>query len=120
MATVKPFRALRPVAAVAAEFASLPYDVMDTAEAREMVVTRAKITRRRMFQRLERVGIPEIRSYPLIYDGRTPSASQPVAGNGGAPARVGGDQKEGPWRSRSVSATCSARARSRRRPRRPP
>ena len=52
MATVKPFRALRPVAAVAAEFASLPYDVMDTAEAREMVaqnprsflrVTRAEV-----------------------------------------------------------------------------
>jgi len=37
MATVKPFRALRPQAALAAEFASLPYDVMDTAEAREMV-----------------------------------------------------------------------------------
>ena len=37
MATVKPFRALRPQAAAAAEFASLPYDVMDTAEAREMV-----------------------------------------------------------------------------------
>ena len=52
MATVKPFRALRPVAAVAAAFASLPYDVMDTAEAREMVaqqprsflrVTRAEV-----------------------------------------------------------------------------
>ena len=37
MATVKPFRALRPQAAAAAEFASLPYDVMDAAEAREMV-----------------------------------------------------------------------------------
>ncbi|NMC33353.1 MAG: DUF1015 domain-containing protein [Veillonellaceae bacterium] len=52
MATVKPFRALRPAAAVAAEFASLPYDVMDTTEAREMVaqnprsflrVTRAEV-----------------------------------------------------------------------------
>ena len=52
MATVKPFRALRPTAAAAADFASLPYDVMDTAEAREMVaqkpqsflrVTRAEV-----------------------------------------------------------------------------
>ena len=52
MATVKPFRALRPQAAAAAEFASLPYDVMDAAEAREMVaqkpqsflrVTRAEV-----------------------------------------------------------------------------
>lgn len=52
MATVKPFRALRPVAEAAADFASLPYDVMDTAEAREMVaenprsflrVTRAEV-----------------------------------------------------------------------------
>ena len=52
MATVKPFRALRPTAASAADFASLPYDVMDTAEAREMVaqkpqsflrVTRAEV-----------------------------------------------------------------------------
>ena len=42
MATVKPFRALRPVAAVAAEFASLPYDVMDTAEAREMVAQKPR------------------------------------------------------------------------------
>ena len=52
MATVKPFRALRPTAAAAADFASLPYDVMDTAEARELVaqkpqsflrVTRAEV-----------------------------------------------------------------------------
>ena len=52
MAKVKPFRALRPQAAIAADFASLPYDVMDTAEAREMVaqkpqsflrVTRAEV-----------------------------------------------------------------------------
>ena len=52
MATVKPFRALRPVAEAAADFASLPYDVMDTGEAREMVerkpqsflrVTRAEV-----------------------------------------------------------------------------
>ena len=42
MATVKPFRALRPVAAVAAEFASLPYDVMDTAEAREMAAQKPR------------------------------------------------------------------------------
>lgn len=52
MATVKPFMALRPSAEVAAQFASLPYDVMDAAEAREMVehnphsflrVTRAEV-----------------------------------------------------------------------------
>ena len=52
MATVKPFRALRPAAANAADFTSLPYDVMDAAEAREMVaqkpqnflrVTRAEV-----------------------------------------------------------------------------
>ena len=42
MATVKPFRALRPLAAVAAEFASLPYDVMDTAEAREMTAQKPR------------------------------------------------------------------------------
>ena len=35
MATVKPFRALRPQAAAAAEFASLPYDVMDAAEGKK-------------------------------------------------------------------------------------
>jgi len=52
MATVKPFRALRPSAAAVARFASLPYDVMDVVEAREMVeknpqsflrVTRAEV-----------------------------------------------------------------------------
>ena len=52
MATVKPFRALRPTAQIAADFASLPYDVMDVGEARAMVakkpqsflrVTRAEV-----------------------------------------------------------------------------
>ncbi len=52
MATVKPFRALRPSAGIVADFASLPYDVMDAKEAREMVekkpqsflrVTRAEV-----------------------------------------------------------------------------
>ena len=52
MATVKPFRAMRPLPAAAAGFASLPYDVMDTSEAKEMVgrnpqsflrVTRAEV-----------------------------------------------------------------------------
>ncbi len=52
MATVKPFQALRPSAKAAAKVASLPYDVMDVAEAREMVenipqsflrVTRAEV-----------------------------------------------------------------------------
>ena len=37
MATVKPFRAIRPVKELASKIAALPYDVMDTAEAREMV-----------------------------------------------------------------------------------
>ena len=37
MATVKPFRALRPAAELVAKFASLPYDVMDAAEARAML-----------------------------------------------------------------------------------
>jgi len=52
MATIKPFRALRPTPEVAAKFASLPYDVMDAGEARAMVannpqsflhVTRAEV-----------------------------------------------------------------------------
>ena len=52
MAAVKPFKALRPAAEAAAGVASLPYDVMDTDEAREMVaknprsflrVTRAEV-----------------------------------------------------------------------------
>ncbi|MDR1805228.1 MAG: DUF1015 family protein [Clostridium sp.] len=37
MADFRPFRALRPQAQFAAEVAALPYDVMNTAEAREMV-----------------------------------------------------------------------------------
>lgn len=37
MAIVKPFRAIRPVRELASKIAALPYDVMDTAEAREMV-----------------------------------------------------------------------------------
>lgn len=36
MATIKPFRALRPPAALAQRVAALPYDVMSTAEARVM------------------------------------------------------------------------------------
>ena len=42
MATVKPFRALRPAAELVAGFASLPYDVMDTAEARAMIAGKPK------------------------------------------------------------------------------
>ena len=38
MATVKPFRAVRPEAKQASEVAALPYDVMNSDEAREMVV----------------------------------------------------------------------------------
>lgn len=37
MAIVKPFKAIRPVKELASKIAALPYDVMDTAEAREMV-----------------------------------------------------------------------------------
>lgn len=37
MATVRPFRAVRPVPANAEKVAALPYDVMNTEEAREMV-----------------------------------------------------------------------------------
>ena len=37
MAVFQPFKAVRPVAAHAAEVAALPYDVMNSAEAREMV-----------------------------------------------------------------------------------
>jgi uncharacterized protein (DUF1015 family) len=36
MAIIKPFRALRPTAELASRVASLPYDVMNTEEAREM------------------------------------------------------------------------------------
>jgi uncharacterized protein (DUF1015 family) len=36
MATIRPFRAVRPAPALAAKVASLPYDVMNTEEAREM------------------------------------------------------------------------------------
>lgn len=38
MAIVRPFRAVRPVAELAAKVAALPYDVMNTEEAREMVL----------------------------------------------------------------------------------
>jgi uncharacterized protein (DUF1015 family) len=37
MATIKPFRGLRPLPELAAEIASLPYDVLDTEEARQEV-----------------------------------------------------------------------------------
>ena len=37
MATVKPFRAIRPNAACVREVAALPYDVYSRAEAREAV-----------------------------------------------------------------------------------
>ncbi|MEI6622470.1 MAG: DUF1015 domain-containing protein, partial [Actinomycetes bacterium] len=40
MAVVRPFRALRPPAALAAQVAALPYDVMNVAEAREMAAGR--------------------------------------------------------------------------------
>ena len=37
MATVRPFRGLRPESELAAKIASLPYDVMDTEEARAKI-----------------------------------------------------------------------------------
>ena len=38
MAKLRPFRAVRPAAALASRVAALPYDVMSSDEAREMVV----------------------------------------------------------------------------------
>ena len=38
MAIIKAFKALRPVQDLASKIAALPYDVMNTEEAREMVV----------------------------------------------------------------------------------
>lgn len=38
MATFRPFKAVRPVSALASKVAALPYDVMNSKEAREMVV----------------------------------------------------------------------------------
>ena len=38
MAKVRPFKAIRPAPALAPRVAALPYDVMSSAEAREMVV----------------------------------------------------------------------------------
>ena len=38
MAILKPFAALRPVPELASQVAALPYDVMNTEEARKMVV----------------------------------------------------------------------------------
>jgi len=37
MADIKPFRAVRPRNDLAEQIAALPYDVMDSAEAKEMV-----------------------------------------------------------------------------------
>ena len=37
MAIIRPFEAIRPVPDLAAKVAALPYDVMDSDEAREMV-----------------------------------------------------------------------------------
>lgn len=37
MATVKPFKGIRPVKELASKIAALPYDVMNSEEAREMV-----------------------------------------------------------------------------------
>ena len=38
MAVVRPFKAIRPTAQLAEKVAALPYDVMNSDEAREMVV----------------------------------------------------------------------------------
>ena len=37
MSTIRPFRAVRPKAELAASIAALPYDVYSTAEAREVI-----------------------------------------------------------------------------------
>ena len=37
MAIIKPFKAYRPIEELASKIAALPYDVMNTEEAREMV-----------------------------------------------------------------------------------
>ncbi|MDZ5010407.1 DUF1015 family protein, partial [Clostridium perfringens] len=37
MAVIRPFKAIRPVKKLADKIAALPYDVMDSDEAREMV-----------------------------------------------------------------------------------
>ena len=39
MAKIRPFRGFRPVSNLASEIASLPYDVMDTEEARAEIET---------------------------------------------------------------------------------
>ena len=53
MSVIKPFRALRPLPELASQIAELPYDVMNTEEARELLkenplsfiqVTRAEAT----------------------------------------------------------------------------
>ncbi len=38
MAVVRPFRAIRPTSELAEKVAALPYDVMNSEEARQMVV----------------------------------------------------------------------------------
>ena len=38
MAVVRPFRAIRPTGELASKVAALPYDVMNSEEARQMVV----------------------------------------------------------------------------------
>ena len=37
MATVRPFKGIRPIKELASKIAALPYDVMNSEEAREMV-----------------------------------------------------------------------------------
>ncbi|MCK7534132.1 MAG: DUF1015 domain-containing protein [Marinilabiliales bacterium] len=44
MATVKPFRGLRPPAALASEIACLPYDVMNSDEAAAMARGQGKVS----------------------------------------------------------------------------
>ena len=38
MATIRPFKGIRPVTDLASKIAALPYDVMNSEEAREMVI----------------------------------------------------------------------------------
>jgi len=67
MATVKPFRALRPTLQAAAGFASLPYDVMDAGEARSMV---ARLPESFLQVTRAEVGLPEETDphAPVVYE----------------------------------------------------
>ena len=68
MAKIKPFRALRPPVALAGKVAALPYDVMNTEEARAMAAGNPY-----SFLRISR---PEVDLDPEIVDRFTVSTSR--------------------------------------------